>query len=306
MVVDEEAVGFRLDQFLAQQDSSPTRSQLKGAIERGEVTVNGRVVKPGHSLQWGERVEVALIDVTSELIAEDIPLHILFEDDSVIVLVKPADLVVHPAAGHPTGTLVNALLHHCGPQLSEAGDPARPGLVHRLDKDTTGVMVVAKNLASHAHLAQQFEVHSTTRRYLALCLGPGFPDHGTFDTLHGRHPVDRKRFSSKVERGKRAVTHYEVLERFRDGVLLVRCQLETGRSHQVRVHLSENGAPILGDPLYGGRAAASTKLIQRPALHAESLEFEHPVTHERLSFTQPPPEDFAAALDALRRGGAWR
>jgi 23S rRNA pseudouridine1911/1915/1917 synthase len=212
--------------------------------------------------------------------------------------------VVHPAPGHPSGTLVNALLHHAG-DLSGVGGELRPGIVHRLDRDTSGVMVASKSDAAHNALVSMFAAHTLERRYLAVVAPPPVPAAATIDTLYGRHKTDRKRFSSKVRDGKRAVTHYRTVERF-DGAALVECRLETGRTHQIRVHLTDAGSPLLGDRMYGrGRKrapdlAALSETIGRQALHAAVLAFDHPITGEPLRFETPPPADMQALLAALR------
>jgi 23S rRNA pseudouridine1911/1915/1917 synthase len=238
----------------------------------------------------------------------DIPLDVLFEDGHLLVVDKPAGLVVHPAPGHERDTLVNALLgRHTA--LSGIGGVLRPGIVHRLDRDTSGVMVVAKSDAAHLGLARQLEGHSMEREYQALAVqvrGPGLAESGTFETLFGRHPVDRARFTGRVQEGKRAVTHYRVTARYRDGALAVTCRLETGRTHQIRVHLSEAGAPVLGDSLYGGKAMQASRLIARQALHAGVLGFRHPVTGQGLRFEVAPPEDYRRAQAALEAGESWR
>jgi 23S rRNA pseudouridine1911/1915/1917 synthase len=231
---------------------------------------------------------------------EAIPLDILFEDASLIVVNKPAGLVVHPAPGHDGGTLVNAILHHTEVELG--ADPRRPGVVHRLDKDTSGIMVVARTDAAREGLSALFAAHRMERVYEAICLGR-VPAEITFDTLHGRHPVDRKRFSSKVKVGKRAVTHVQRVRELR-GATLVRCQLETGRTHQIRVHLADHGFPLLGDAVYG-RAGKDPLLrevaeeLGRQALHARMLGFVHPVTGQSLRFEMEPPADFLRALARL-------
>ena len=302
-----EARGQRLDRFVEALELFSSRAQIKQAIGRGAIRVDGQGVKAGYRLRVGAVVEIEIkAPPQNPLLAQAIPLEILFEDEALIVLVKPVDMVVHPAPGHERDTLVNALLHHCGPELHQVGAAGRPGIVHRLDRQTSGVMVVAKTLQAHAGLAERFACHDIERSYWALCHAPQLADEGRFDTLHGRHHKDRKRFSSRVERGRRAITHYRVLERFEQGAALVRCQLETGRTHQVRVHLSEHGAPLLGDSVYSGRAAANSRLIQRVALHARTLSFTHPLSHEKLHFDSPPPSDFTAALEALRAGKSWR
>lgn len=244
---------------------------------------------------------------TLETIPQDIPLEILYEDDHVVVVNKPTGMVVHPAAGHYDGTLVNALLFHCAGRLSSVGGAVRPGIVHRIDKDTSGALVCSKTDEAHVLLQGQFAAHTVKRQYIALCArttGRGIGGSGTFRTRHGRHLTDRKKFTGKSG-DREAITHYEVLEHFRDGAALVRCKLETGRTHQIRVHLSEAGAPILGDPIYGGTSVARSHLVTRTALHAQTLGFVAP-NGEELYFEADPPEDFQNALDRLRRGATWR
>jgi 23S rRNA pseudouridine1911/1915/1917 synthase len=237
---------------------------------------------------------------------QDIPLAVLFEDDHLLVVDKPAGLVVHPAPGHADGTLVNALLFHA--QVEDDGaDRRRPGIVHRLDKDTSGVMVVAKTAQVRDALVALFQKHDIERRYVAIAAGEP-PVRVTYDTLIGRHPTDRKRFTTKVRRGKRAVTHVEVRERL-EGAALVECKLETGRTHQIRVHLAEHGHPVLGDPVYGRSpkspvAREAAKGLGRQALHAAVLGFRHPATGEAQRFETEPPADFRAALALLRRNRA--
>ena len=304
--ITEDDQDTRLDTFLAEfEEISVSRSQIRKAIERGEVLVDGSPAsKAGLKLRIGDRIECRIQSPEMpDLTPEDIPLTILHEDQDVMVLVKAAGMVVHPAAGHPRGTLVNALLHHCQ-QLSDplpgTGGGLRPGIVHRLDKDTSGVMVVARSDRAMRSLSTQFAAHTIDRRYLALAWAKNLDDAGTFDTGHGRHPKHRKRFTGSGPR--RAVTHWEVLERFHNGAALIACRLSTGRTHQIRVHLAEGLAPILADPLYGN-ALSRTRHIDRQALHAELLGFDHP-SGTRVVFRAPPPEDFQHALDVLRLGKA--
>lgn len=303
LLVPQEAAGERLDRFLAAH-ASLSRAQAQRAIEEGRVCVGGRPCeKAGLSLRGGEQLTLDIPPPAPlEAQPEEIALSVLFEDRDLIVIDKPAGMVVHPAAGHDSGTLVNALLFHCD-DLSGIGGALRPGIVHRLDKGTSGVMVAAKSEAGHLGLSALFAAHDLERRYLALARGCP-PDAVVFDTLHGRDPGDRKLFSSKVSHGKRAITHVRSLERLY-GSALVEARLETGRTHQVRVHLSDHGFPLLGDDAYG-RSPKDPVLKQlgaalsRPALHAARLAFVHPVTKQTLSFETPPPADFQAALDALR------
>lgn len=233
---------------------------------------------------------------------EDIPLTILFEDDALVILDKPAGLVVHPATSHQDGTLVNALLHHCGESLRGIGGERRPGIVHRLDKDTSGVMVVAKDEATLVALQQQFHDHDLERRYLAIIEG-SVPDRGSYRTNHGRDPNDRKKFSSKGKGGRHAVTHWTVKQRFRNATL-VEVQLETGRTHQIRVHFKDDGHPLVGDVVYGHRPRdpllrSVHEALGRQALHAAVLGIKHPRDGRVLRYESAPPPDFAAALAAL-------
>jgi len=262
----------------------------------------------------GDTVEVDLPPPpTISLEPQDIPLDILFEDDDVLVVNKPTGLVVHPAPGHYDGTLVNAVLHHCAGTFQRTGeDPIRPGIVHRLDRDTSGVMVVAKSERGFFSLSRQAREHSFDRRYIALVRGEFQESHGRIDAAIGRSMADRGRMAVTGVRGKEAVTRFEVLERFGDASL-IRLELETGRTHQIRVHLRFAGRPMLGDPVYGvtdysgmhlsEETAAALEALTGQALHAEHLGFEHPATGERMGYTAPAPDDFARALEALRQEG---
>ena len=297
----------RLDRFLAECELDRTRSQIKRLIESGDVEVQGRVItKPGYKLSPGDAISVTLQPlVEPRAIAQDIPLDVLYEDADIIVVDKPAGLVVHPAPGHPDGTLVNALLAHCG-DLSGIGGQLRPGIVHRLDKDTSGVMVATKNDRAHNALAALFKEHDLTREYLAV-VGPAPPRaHGTFDTWHNRHPSQRRKFSSRVKRGKRAVTHYWVERRYGTMAALVRCRLETGRTHQIRVHFTDHGWPLMGDPMYGrlhrgSRLADLSQGLGRQALHARLLELRHPRTGEVMRWQSEPPADIQQLMAELER-----
>lgn len=300
--VDAAEAGERLDKLLAARDLGFSRAALQRFLEQGRVLVGGVVADRRTRPRAGDRVEVwPAPPPPSDAAPEPIPLDVRFEDAHLLVVDKPAGLVVHPAPGHPGGTLVNAVLHHT--RLQDAAG-ARPGIVHRLDKDTSGVMVVAKTEVAKERLVATFQAHDLDRRYLAIAVGAGLPEALRLDTLHGRHPRDRKRFTTRVERGKRAVTDVAVVERLR-GAALVECRLSTGRTHQIRVQLSEAGHPILGDPVYG-RAPRDAVLrgvaqeLGRQALHAAVLAFAHPVSGEPLRFEAPPPADMAWALVALR------
>lgn len=305
--IDEEDAGVRLDVFLAEQDDPPlTRSQVRRCIDSGEVHVDEKIVKAGHKLKVGEVVSWAHAPPSPpSLEAQDIPLSILYEDSNLAIVDKAFGMVVHPSFGHPDGTLVNALLHHMGDELSEAGDALRPGIVHRIDKDTSGAIVITKTDTAHRHLSELFRTHDIERAYHALVIDHGLDDSGTFATLHGRDPKNRFRFTGNVPRGKHATTHFKVLERFTQGVALVECRLETGRTHQIRMHFFDANCPLLGDQLYGGKASQSNRLIERQALHARTLGFVDHVGKE-ISVTAPYPDDFASALQALRDGKQWR
>ncbi|MCB9507632.1 MAG: RluA family pseudouridine synthase [Myxococcales bacterium] len=299
--------GERVDVVLARH-TDLSRARAQHAVQGGRVFRRGIAVdKPSLRVESGDTLEVELSDpAPAEAAPEDIPLRVVFEDEAIIVVDKPPGLVVHPAPGHPSGTLVNALLHHCD-DLTGVGDALRPGLVHRIDRQTSGLLVVAKSDAALAALQPQFAAHTVRREYWAICArvsGRGLLDQGTFDTRHGRHATDRKRFTG--QRGsRRAVTHYSVLRRFEEGAMLVACRLETGRTHQIRVHLSEAGAPILGDELYAPPAAARSPLVARLALHARTLGFTHP-DGRTLDFEAPLPDDLTAAIARLDKGASWR
>jgi 23S rRNA pseudouridine1911/1915/1917 synthase len=300
--VPTSAAGERLDRALPAFLEGLSRSQAKRLIDLGRVTVDGAPPKAGLVLRGGERLRVEPEPPAAFSVEpEPIPVPVLFQDEDLVVVDKPADLVVHPAVGHPRGTLVNALAH-----LGAAGgDPGRPGIVHRLDRGTSGVMVVARNVVAHARLAEQFERHTVEKVYLALVVGEP-PAEGRIETLFGRHPVDRQRFTSKVPRGRKALTSFRTLERA-GGCARLEVLLGTGRTHQIRVHLSESGWPILGDEVYGRRlrdpvlrrAAAQ---LARPALHAVRLGFDHPRTGARLTFVAPIPADLLAAWTTVRDG----
>lgn len=296
--VTESEGGLRLDRLLVARELGTSRSTLQRWMDEGRVTVDGVGIRAKDKARvgWVVRVEPAP-PPPSEAIPQDIPLDIEFEDSELLIVHKPAGLVVHPAAGHPDGTLVNAVRFHA--EIVGGDDPRRPGIVHRIDKDTSGLMVVAKTDRARESLVTQFQEHSIDREYVALVQGD-FGASRTFDTMHGRHPRDRKRFSGLVEKGKRAVTHARPVKACPHATLVV-CRLETGRTHQIRVHLSEAGHPLLADPIYGQKARSelvrdAERAIGRLALHARLLAFDHPATGERLTFKRAPPEDFMAAL----------
>jgi len=298
---------MRLDSFLAGEVPEVSRSQLSRQIGQGAVTVNDAVFPPSRKLRAGDIVVWTPPPVAvTELRGEDIPLKVVHEDRWLVVIDKPAGLVVHPAPGHEQGTLVNALLAHCD-DLRGIGGELRPGIVHRIDKDTSGLLVVAKDDQTMKALGAAFKAHDIERVYEALVVGKPPAESGRVDTLHGRDPRDRKKFSIRVKEGRRAVTDWRVVERF-TGAARMEAELETGRTHQVRVHLAALGCPLLADRTYGKpprdpalRAIADE--LGRQALHARSLGFVHPATGKTLSFRSEPPEDFRRALAALRERG---
>ena len=305
VVVDEAAAGQRLDAVIA-ATTALSRVAAQRLIEEGRVELDGVVVtKQATKPKLGQAILIQVpAAAPTEILAEALPLTILFEDEHLIVIDKAAGMVVHPAPGHISGTLVNALLHHCH-DLSGIGGELRPGIVHRLDKDTSGVMVASKHDAVHIALSELFAHKNLTREYLALCAPAPKLARGRIETLYGRHHGDRKRFTSKVKVGKTAVTNYEVEARYPIGAGQVRCRLDTGRTHQIRVHLTEFGSPLLGDPVYGNQPKhpglrAIGQALGRQALHATKLAFVHPITGEALAFTTEPPADYLAARQALQ------
>ena len=310
-IVDEDHEGLRLDVFLAGYIEDASRSYLKKLIKDKRVCLNGEVcTRPSQTVHDGYTVAAELPPPPSTALEpQDIPLEILFEDADVLVVNKPSGLVVHPAPGHPDGTLVNAVLHHCKDFQRPGEDAQRPGIVHRLDQYTSGVMVVAKSPRAFIGLAEQSREHTFDRRYLALVQGQFKEDRGRINATVGRSTQDRKRMTVTGIHGKDAVTNFTAIERF--GIAsLVSLKLETGRTHQIRVHLRFAGHPVLGDPIYGvtdfKKWPITTELrlvfeaLNGQALHAEHLGFEHPGTGERMHFNSLPPEDFQAALEALR------
>ncbi|WP_286006558.1 RluA family pseudouridine synthase [Ligilactobacillus aviarius] len=283
----------RIDKVLTTLEPEITRSQLKNLINDGHVTVNGQPVKPKYKVQAGDKISLVKPEPQSlELTPENIPLDIVYEDDDVIVVNKPQGMVVHPAPGHPDHTLVNALLYHS--PLSTINGTFRPGIVHRIDKDTSGLLMVAKNDLAHQSLAEQLRNKTNKREYLALVYGQIKEDEGTIDAPLGRNPQDRKK-QAVVKGGRHAVTHFKVIKRY-DNFTLVKCILETGRTHQIRVHMKYIGHPLVGDPLYGPR-----KVVGKNGqfLHAALLGFKHPRTGKEMVFEAPLPENFQKMLDKL-------
>ena len=289
--------GERLDAFLARSVPDLTRSAAQRLLERGAVTLRGRAAKKNDKTRLGDSLTVCLPEPQPvDLVPQNIPLDVIYEDDDVIVVNKPVGLVVHPAPGHPDGTLVNSLLYHCGTSLSGINGELRPGIVHRIDRDTSGLIVAAKNDRAHLALAAQLQDHSLARVYEAVAVGGFREDCGTVDAPLGRHPVDRKKMAVDRKNGREAVTHWSVLARY-PGYTHVECRLETGRTHQIRVHLASIGHPLLGDTVYGSKKPWPGLAGQ--CLHARRLRFVHPSTGEPLELECPLPDWFRDVLEKL-------
>lgn len=308
LTVPQSGAGQRLDRFVA-AEMGLSRSQVAARVAAAGVLVDAvPATKAGLKLRAGQHIHVELAAAPStDALPQDIPLSIVYEDEHIVVVDKASDMVVHPSPGHDDGTLVNALLFRydvLGPDPKTEDGRPRPGIVHRLDRGTSGLLIVARTAQAMAPLQKMIAAREVQRRYLAIVHGPNLPDEGTFDTLHGRHPRDRKRFSSLVNKGRHAVSHYTVLARARC-VALVECRLETGRTHQIRVHFADAGHPLVGDTVYGGRRRApgsegkALARIHRQALHAWRLAFRHPVLGEPLQLCAPPPEDLRLAIAAV-------
>ena len=300
IVIIAQESADRIDALLAQNVPGLTRSAAQRLLDAGAVSVDGRTVKKNYKCSAGERIELSLPETQeTELSPQDIPLDIVYEDEDVVVVNKPRGMVVHPAPGHPDGTLVNALMHHCGDSLSGVGGEKRPGIVHRIDKDTSGLLIAAKNDNAHLKLSAQLSDRSLSRVYEAVVRGSFREDRGTVDAPVGRHPTDRKKMAVTDKNSRAAVTHWEVIARYR-GYTHIRCRLETGRTHQIRVHMEYLGYPLVGDPKYSPMKTPFS--IQGQALHSQTLEFTHPRTGERLSFEAPLPEDMHKIVTRLRLG----
>ena len=294
----EESKNQRLDAFLASSLDGLTRSQATRLIESGEVAVDGKPVSKSYKLAGGEDIAVTLPEPEPvEAVPQDIPLDVVYEDADVIVVNKPSGMVVHPAPGHPDGTLVNALLYHCAGTLSGIGGALRPGIVHRIDRDTSGLIIAAKNDAAHQYLSAQLADHTLARTYECIVVGALREDRGTVNAPIARHPTDRTRMAV-VAGGREAVTHWEVIARY-PGYTHVRCRLETGRTHQIRVHMAYIGHPILGDTVYGAKKEVAGLTGQ--CLHAVGLRFLHPRTHEVMELSCPLPEEFTRMLQKIRK-----
>ena len=294
--VSPEQAGLRADAFLAEVLEDCSRSMAQKLLEDGLVTCSGKPLKKNTKLSGGEELEVELPEPKAlEVEAQDIPLDVIYEDDSVIVINKPRGMVVHPAAGNPDGTLVNALLHHCGDSLSGIGGELRPGIVHRIDRDTSGLIIAAKNDMAHQGLAAQLQDHTLARTYECIVTGNFREDSGTVNAPIGRHHADRKKMAVTAD-GRHAVTHWEVIARY-PGFTHVRCKLETGRTHQIRVHMAHLGHPILGDTVYGNKKPVPG--LQGQCLQAVGLQFIHPRTGEKVELSCPRSEEFEEQLRKL-------
>lgn len=297
--ITEEYEGERIDKCMVMLLDSLSRSYIQKLIREGQVLVNGSPVKSSYPVQTDDEVGFCLPPSQEpDICPEDIALDILYEDADLLVVNKPKGMVVHPAAGHYSGTLVNGVMYHCGGELSGINGVMRPGIVHRIDRDTTGSLIVCKNDRAHNHIAAQLKEHSVTRRYRAICHGVIVEEQGTVDRPIGRHPTDRKRMAVNEKNGKCAVTHYRVLQRFRE-YTYIECELETGRTHQIRVHMASIGHPLLGDGAYApGRKCPFS--LQGQTLHAMTIGFIHPTTGEYLELEAPMPEYFTHLLEILQ------
>lgn len=299
LTVDDSKAGIRIDKLLSDNTEGFTRSGITRLIADGNVTVNSIVVSKNYKCRANDVISVTVPDaVPLEAQAENIPLDIVYEDSDLLVVNKPKGMVVHPAAGNYSGTLVNALLYHCKDSLSGINGVIRPGIVHRIDKDTSGLLIVAKNDTAHLHLAQQIKEHSFHRAYQAVCYGNIKEDNGTVCQPIGRNPKDRKKMAVTDKNSKQAVTHYEVIKRYGD-FTHIRCVLETGRTHQIRVHMAYIGHPLAGDAVYGPKKVITG--LNGQCLHAGEIGFVHPITNEYMEFNAPLPEYFTSFLQSLDR-----
>lgn len=295
----EEWIDKRIDKMLSEYFADYSRSFLKKLFDDGLITVNNKSVKPSYKVKSTDMIDISVPDpVNIDIAPENIPLDIIYEDDDIILVNKPKGMVVHPAPGHYGGTLVNGLMYHFGDSLSGINGEFRPGIVHRIDMDTTGVLVVCKNDSAHRSLSEQLHEHSITRKYYAIVHGNIQQNEGTVDAPIGRSPRDRKKMAVNTRNGRRAVTHYRVLERFGGRYTYIECQLETGRTHQIRVHMASIGHPILGDDVYGPKKCPFK--LQGQTLHAGVLGFIHPSTGEYIEFKADLPEYFKELLVKLR------
>ncbi|MGN0416298.1 MAG: RluA family pseudouridine synthase [Agathobacter sp.] len=289
----------RLDKYLSMIYPDSSRASFQKLIKNGDVLVNGRVQKASYLIHAEDLVSVSIPEAASTaIVPEDIPLDILYEDEDLLIVNKPKGMVVHPSAGHYSGTLVNAVMYHCKDSLSGINGEIRPGIVHRIDKDTTGSLIVCKNDQSHVKIAEQIKEHSVNRIYVGIVCGNLKEDEGTVEGAIGRHPTQRKKMAINEKKGKPAITHFRILERF-GNFTFVRFRLETGRTHQIRVHMASIGHPLLGDELYGG-ARSGFQQLQGQTLHAETIGFIHPSTGEYMEFSAPLPDYFEKLLKQFR------
>lgn len=299
LILTADQAGERVDVFLSRRIENMTRSAAAKLLEEGAVLLCGKPVKKNYKMSIGDKLEVTLPEPEPvEAVPQNIPLDVAYEDEDVIVVNKPVGMVVHPAAGHPDGTLVNALLYHCGNSLSGINGQLRPGIVHRIDRDTSGLIISAKNDMAHQCLADQLQDHSLYREYEAICVGNLKEDTGTIHAPIGRHPVDRKKMAIDFKNGRDAITHYTVLARY-PGFTHIQCRLETGRTHQIRVHMASIGHPLLGDVVYGSKKPYPGLAGQ--CLHARKLSFVHPHSGERMTVECPLPDWFTQVLTKLGR-----
>jgi len=297
-IISEESGGKRVDKFLSENISDASRSQIASLIDDDSVWVNDKVITKSYKLNTGDCVKISIPEpVELEALPENIPLDIIYEDDDIIVVNKPKDMVVHPAAGNFTGTLVNALLYHCKGNLSGINGVLRPGIVHRIDKNTSGLLVIAKSDLAHKSLSEQIKEHSMTREYRAVVYGHFKSEEGTVDSPIGRSSIDRKKMCVTEKNSKTAVTHYKVIEEFKD-FSYISCKLETGRTHQIRVHMSYIGHPLAGDDVYGPKKIITE--LDGQCLHAIKLGFVHPKTQEYMEFSSQLPEYFESFLNKIR------
>ncbi len=297
--IDDISVGNRIDKYLVSECPEYSRSYIQKLLENGNVLVNNKVIKSNYKVRANDLVVLSIDDPEElDIEPENISLNIIYEDDDIIIVDKPKGMVVHPAPGHYSGTLVNALMYHCRDNLSSINGVLRPGIVHRIDMDTTGLLVVCKNDIAHRSLAEQLKVHSITRKYNAIVYHNILEDEGTIDKPIGRHPIDRKKMSVDTKTGREAITHYKVLDRLNSKYNYIECQLETGRTHQIRVHMSSINHALLGDNVYGPKSS-DFRQLQGQVLHARVLGFVHPRTNEYVEFESPLPQYFVELLEKL-------
>ena len=297
ITIKSDANGIRIDKFIADNLDNQSRSYIQKLIDDGFVTLNDKPVKAKYKIKAGDEFKIVIPEAEElDIVAEDIPLDIIYEDKDILVVNKPKGMVVHPAPGHYTGTLVNAIMYHCKDNLSGINGVLRPGIVHRIDMNTTGSLLICKSDKAHQIMADKFKVHDLTRKYHTIVHGNIKEDDGIINAPIGRHPIDRKKMSTKCKNGRNAITHYKVLKRF-GNFTYVECQLETGRTHQIRVHMASIGHPVLGDDVYGPSKCPFK--LEGQTLHAKILGIEHPITGEYMEFDAPLPEYFENLLRKL-------